>query len=144
MKKWVKDLIADMPEVLIWDHEPGARAGDPYVFDWIHHQWRQDGQVFRTKAPGLAVKLTAHPVRHRKGHWQAPYCWVGLDHPVYMDKVGGVTSNRHRSPDPDVEHVTAEVTRDQEQANLEMADRQRRELALVKKPRDRRPWKQAA
>lgn len=128
----IRDLFRNIPDVLVWDHEPAAAAGDLYVFEWHTHHWIDNGKAGKATTPGLAVKLLAHPVRHRKGHWQAPYCWIGRDHPRYLaaggaNSEGGLTGSPIRSIDPDVEIVKAKVTDEDKRRNREMADQRRSE-----------------
>lgn len=135
----VPELIKAAGEMLTWPTEPAARSGDEYVFGWIHHQWRTGAeeeakgvprQVFRTTVPGFGIRLTAHPVRHRKGHWQAPFCWFGLDHPAFLGPVTGETSNRAMSPDPEVEKARLRSV----ESDGELAEQRRREQPRATRP----------
>lgn len=105
----VKDTVAHTPKMLTWPDEPGVKAGDVYIISKTKHQWRQrnpdTGQIetFRAESPNVMIKLTAHPVRHRKGHWQAPYVWCGLDRQEYMARGAGTTSDRRRAIDQEIE-----------------------------------------
>lgn len=141
----IKQLIEDMPEVLIWQEEPGARNGDRFVFSWskVH---TMNGEPYGSVVEDVAVRLTANPRRHKKGYWFAPYVWVGIERVIYMKSGGGVTGNRRASIDPD---APLEIVEDKgpEQTEIEEGVRsaKRNEIkATSENRRARHPWKRAA
>lgn len=134
----IRDLFRNIPDVLVWDHKPEGAAGDLYIFEWHTHHWIDQGQACKATYPGLAVKLLAHPVRHRKGHWQAPYCWIGRDHPRYLaaggaNSEGGLTGSRLRSIDPDAEIMKVTATAEDDRRNRALAEERRREQQVGRK-----------
>lgn len=110
-----RELVKTVGERLTWTQEPGDRMGDIIVFTWTRHQWvGEDKKPYRTIVPQLAAKLLANPIRHRKGHWHAPVCWLGLDQALFMDRGRGTTTNPLRAIDRDAEHETVEASDDGE------------------------------
>lgn len=154
MRRWVKHLVADTPELLTWDTEPAAKAGDMFVFSWrrFHYRNPEDGELHKTEYPDVYLRLTANPKRRRTlrhGYqWTAPYIW-GIEQPQYLDRGGansehGLTRNRLRSPDPEAEAFAYQPRVGEIEANRRQAEQRRREIKLAAKTRDRRPWRQAA
>lgn len=139
-KLTITELVKVAPAMLTWSTEPETRAGDLIVFDWIRHHWVDPttGAVMKTEYPGVAMRVMAHPVRHRKGHWQAPYAWQGLDRAEYLARGAGVTGDPRRSPDPEAEVIQVKVTATQRELNRIRAEERRTEIGVA--GRDRRPW----
>lgn len=138
MKQWVKDLMADMPEQLVWDHEPGARAGDLYIFDWrkIHYQEPTTGEPQQTEIPGIYIRLTAHPKRRRTlrdGYrWHAPYVWGGIEDEYLAPGAGTVTDPR-RSIDPERPVTPVQVSPEERDRNRMIAAARRHEARQIRK-----------
>lgn len=138
-----RDLVAAMPNVLTWPTEPSAKSGDEYVFTWTRiHSIDPDGNRITATVPTLAVRLTAHPIRHRRGYWRAPYVWIGLHRETYLARGGGQTGDPRRSIDPDVPIEPVQITAADRERNRKIAATRRAELAATRatRRRDRRPW----
>lgn len=97
----ISSLPAHMPDMLTWPEKPAAVAGDIYVFEWGHFHYRDPETGYRktSKFPAKYIELLAHPARHRKGHWQAPFIMVGWDKTRFMAPAAGTTTNPLRAID---------------------------------------------
>lgn len=132
MRKWVKELMGDMPEMLTWDHEPGAKAGDTFVFEYkkIHYREPKTGEMHTVQVPDVYIRLTAHP-KHRRTirgeHWYAPYCWGSQDE--YLAFGAGTVTDPRRSPDPERPVTPVQITQAMRDSNRQMAAERRREQA---------------
>lgn len=100
----IAGVAKHLPQMLTWEDEPESRSGDIFVFRWgkIHGRYDHDampdddprkGQTYRTTFPDVYIRLTANPIRHRKGHWQAPFVRCGFDTTQYMKHGIGSTPN---------------------------------------------------
>lgn len=123
----IAELYRYLPQMLTWEDEPQVRSGDIYVFRWGKIHGRYDApnledddprknRAYQANYPEVFIRLTANPVRHKKGHWQAPFVRVGFDTTEYMKRGGGSV------PTP-----LAEVVIDRE-VPLEQHDRESNEL----------------
>ena len=100
----INELADYLPQMLTWETEPESRSGDIFVFRWGKMHGRYDaedlatddprrGKVYRAEFPDVYVRLTSHPIRHKKGHWQASFVRVGFDTTQYMKRGGGSIPN---------------------------------------------------
>jgi hypothetical protein len=96
----IAELARSLPQMLTWDTEPESRSGDIFVFRWGKIHGRYDapdledgdpmkGRPYQATFPDVFVRLTANPIRHKKGHWQAPFVRVGFDQTHFMKRGGG-------------------------------------------------------
>jgi hypothetical protein len=100
----IAELAVSLPQMLTWETEPEVRSGDIFVFKWgkIHGRYDADdlaeddplrGKVYRAEFPDVYIRLTSNPIRHKKGHWQAPFVRVGFETTQYMKRGGGSIPN---------------------------------------------------
>lgn len=116
----IRELPEHLPNMLTWLDEPGARKGDRYVFRFARVQGTildpefpdHHGRVYAGTYPDIYIELTAHPIRHKKGHWQAPFVLHGFDRTVYLAPGAGVTSNPRAAIDSEVPAESVTVTPD--------------------------------
>lgn len=115
----IKDLPIHLPDnMLTWPTEPEARKGDQFVFRWGRIQGinldpefpEHHGTVYSGTYPDIYIELTAHPIRHRKGHWQAPYVLHGFDRTQYLAPAAGATTNPRITIDNEVPLEPVQVT----------------------------------
>ena len=98
----ISELGHSLPGMLTWPDEPEARSGDIFVFRWAKVHDIIDGKAISSTFPDVFIRLTAHPVRHRKGHWQAPFARSGFDRVQFMRRGGGTTPDPRQSIDREV------------------------------------------
>jgi len=144
----INDLLKALPEMLTWPTEPDARASDLIVFRFSRTQGiNENGHPFKTTYPDIYLRITANPIRHRKGHWQAPFVACGFDRTEpFMRRYGGTTPNRLHSIDRDVPLVAIEGRTDKE-ADLEdvtMRHPKRLRAIHARAQRDRTRFKKKA
>lgn len=130
-------LPSEIPEMLTWPEKPEAAAGDIFVFEYgrYHYIDPATGKRATSEFPAKYLKLTAHPVRHRKGHWQAPFTLVGWDTTEFMSRGYGTTSDRRRAID---DAPLEDVSKSTEQARREAAARRLKIQRVGKKERLKR------
>lgn len=134
MRKWVKDLMVDTPEMLTWTEEPGAKAGDTYVFAHkkIHYHDPVTHITHAVQVPDVYIRLTANPIRRRTlrgDHWYAPYCWSSQEE--YLAFGAGTVTDPRRSPDPERPIAPVRITPADHDRNREMAAAQRKTERLA-------------
>jgi hypothetical protein len=100
----IAELARSLPQMLTWDTEPESRSGDIFVFRWGKIHGRYDapdledgdpmkGRPYQATFPEVFIRITANPIRHKKGHWQAPFVRVGFDQTQWMKRGGGSIPN---------------------------------------------------
>jgi hypothetical protein len=96
----IAELDRYLPQMLTWDVEPEVRSGDIFVFRWgkIHGKYDAEdladsdprkGRPYQATFPDVFIRLTSNPIRHKKGHWQAPFVRVGFDQTQFMKRGAG-------------------------------------------------------
>lgn len=133
----ISKLPSETPEMLTWSEKPEAAAGDIFVFEWGRYHCidpvtdKRETSTF----PARYIKLTAHPVRHRKGHWQAPITMVGWDKAEFMARGFGTTGDPKRAID---DAPLVDVKKSVDQARQEAAVRKLKIRRIGKRERQKK------
>ncbi|MBN8867501.1 MAG: hypothetical protein J0H98_08100 [Solirubrobacterales bacterium] len=107
-----------LPDMLTWTEEPGARAGDLFIFKHgvVSEIW--EGRAFRSTYPDVYIRLLAHP-ELRDGVWRAPFARAGFRRPVYLRHGGGTTADPTESLDPECQVEEREKSGGQDSSEIE-------------------------
>jgi hypothetical protein len=130
----ISQLAHYLPQMLTWESEPEVRNGDIFVFRWgkIHGRYdavpdgdERKGRPYQSTFPDVYIRLTANPIRHKRGHWQAPFTRVGFDTTEYLKRGGGTIANPMASSviDREVPAETAEIEPSEADELMRMAKR---------------------